>query len=264
MQTIDAIDASAPPAVVVRTKPTSRGESAAVAVLGLTGLMVPAGWYLQASLGLVVITALMLLVMASLGAGIANNSLGVLINQRNLMSLSRFQMAMWTIMILATYLTFALARIKAHTPDPLNIQMDWHLWALLGISTTSLVGTPLILSTKQDKEPDPGVLQKASKMVDEPRETIEANREGTLYVNGSISDARFVDMFQGDELNNTTHIDLAKVQMFYFTIIASVSFFVLVFKVLSEPGSDLQQLPLLPDGLIAVVGISNAGYLTSK
>jgi hypothetical protein len=39
-------------------------------------------------------------------------------------------------------------------------------------------------------------------------------------------------LFEGDELSNTARIDLAKVQMFYFTVIAAICFFVMVFKLL--------------------------------
>jgi hypothetical protein len=206
----------------------------------------------------------MLLSMIALGLAMMRNFLGVLINHRNLMSLSRFQMALWTVVILAAYFTYALTRMKLGAIDPLDVGLDWHLWTLLGISTTSLIGTPLILNTKQDKEPDPAVVTKTSTLMNEPRAEIEENREGTLYVNSTMSDARFADMFQGDEVNNTAHIDLAKLQMFYFTLIALVAFVVMVFRALVSPNPDLAHLPVLPDGLIAVLGISNAGYLTSK
>src|SRR5258708_34196538 len=113
----------------------------------------------------------------------------------------------------------------------------------MGISTTSLVGTPLILSMKKGKEPHDAALKKASRLVDEPKDIVEANREGTLYANTGLKDARFTDMFQGDEINNTAQIDLAKVQMFYFTVIAIVPFLVLVFRIVSTPGATLGQLP---------------------
>jgi hypothetical protein len=222
------------------------------------------GRFAPPGLNLLLVTGAMLLSFLVLGRSITRRPLGVLVNQRNLMSLSRFQMTVWTVVVLSAYLTFALTRIKVGAPDPLAVQIDWHLWALLGISATSLVGTPLILSTKQDKEPDPAVIQRTAQLIHEPIEEIDSNREGTLYVNASMSDARFVDMFQGDEVNNTAHIDLAKVQMFYFTIIAVVAFFVMVFHALTEPNPNLDRLPMLPDGLVAILGISNAGYLTSK
>jgi hypothetical protein len=85
-----------------------------------------------------------------------------------------------------------------------------------------------------------------------------------LYGNARVEDARLTDMFQGDELTNTGHIDFAKLQMFYFTVITAVAFFVMVINALAASDAKLDHLPLLPDGLVAVVGISNAGYLTSK
>jgi len=255
------------------TTPVGSGAKASFGILLLTVFMVGAGWFAPMGLNLVLVTASMLGVLMVLGKAITNSWLGILINQRNLMSLGRFQMVVWTVIVLAAYLTFALVRIKALTTgslngqsitDPLNIVIDWHLWALLGISTTSMVGAPLILSTKQDKTPAASVTQKTAQMVNEPASEVENNRQGTLYANASIADARLTDLFQGDELTNTAQIDLAKVQMFYFTIIAAICFFVMVFDVLVVGKTDLGALPLLPDGFVAILGISHAGYLTSK
>jgi hypothetical protein len=257
----------------VGTVPPPGGALAPVAFLVLLVLMVVAGWFAPKGWNLVLVTASLLLMLVALGKAITNEPLGVLINQRNLMSLGRFQMVVWTVVVLAAYLTFAIVRIKALATglpngdvvtDPLNIVIDWHLWALLGISTTSMVGAPLILSTKQDKTPDSGATQQAARMVNEAPQEIENNRQGTLYANAKISDARLTDLFQGDELTNTAQVDLAKVQMFYFTVIAAICFFVMVFDVLVVGKSDLGSLPILPDGFVAILGISHAGYLTSK
>lgn len=243
-------------------QPSSSGIGGGL--VALVVLMIVAGWCAPPGSNLVIILALILVAMLILGVAITKRPLGILINERNLVSLSRLQMALWTCVVLAAYFSFAMARVKSSTPDPLRIQIDWHLWALMGISTASLVGTPLLLTGKKDKEPDPAVMAQASQLVDEPEESIEANREGTLYANATMADARITDMFQGDELKNTAHIDFAKVQMFYFTIIAAVSFLVMVFRQITTQTADLGQLPVLPDGLIAILGISNAGYLTSK
>lgn len=261
------------------------------AILLLVAFMIAAGWWAPPEVSFVLIIFLMLAVLLALGLAITRNALGVLINERNIMSLSRFQMALWTIVILAAYFAFACVRIHAwklgelnnhkvliehpvapnQVPDgafvitdPLNIGMDWHLFALLGISTTSLIGTPLILSTKKDDKPDPSAAQKVAPLTGESPEEIEKNKQGVLYANATIKDARLTDLFQGDELINTAQIDLAKVQMFYFTIIAALCFVVLVFQQLIQVNTDLSSLPVLPDGLIALLGISHAGYLTSK
>jgi hypothetical protein len=257
----------------VPTQPVVSGAQATAAIFTLIVFMVVAGWFATGGLNLVLVTICMVLMLMVLRIAITKDPLGILINDRNLMSLSRFQMAIWTVIVLGAYFTFAVARIKLYAEgaangqtiaDPLNITIDWHLWALIGISTTSLVGAPLILSTKKDKQPAPSVAEKTAQAVNEPAQEIDANRQGTLYANAKMSDARITDMFQGDELTNTAQIDLAKVQMFYFTIIAAVCFFVMVFKQLVTHNASLDTLPLLPDGLIAVLGISHGGYLTSK
>ena len=131
-----------------------------------------------------------------------------------------------------------------------------------------MVVSPLILSTKIDKVPDSSVTAKTAALLDEPQQDINANKQGTLYANSSMKDASLTDMFQGDELGNTAHLDLAKVQMFYFTLIAVICFFVMVFKTVvsgvkvTDPIFD--HLPVLSDGFVAVLGISHAGYLSSK
>ncbi|HEV2693866.1 MAG TPA: hypothetical protein VG347_13315 [Verrucomicrobiae bacterium] len=249
------------------------GMHVSLAIIVLVAFMVTFGWFAPAGFNLVLVTLCMGLMLMVLGISITKNPLGVLINDRNLMSLSRFQMAVWTVVVLGAYFTFAMVRIRALSEgslngqpvtDPLNITIDWHLWALLGISTTSLVGAPLILSSKKDKQPTDSAMTQAAKMVDEPKQEVMDNKQGTLYANTNISDARMTDMFQGDELANTAQIDVAKVQMFYFTIIAALCFFVMVLKQLVAGSSALSSLPLLPEGFVAILGISHAGYLTSK
>jgi hypothetical protein len=285
------------PALAAKESTVSNDDSkapsawTAPAIILLVVFMIAAGWWASPAAGFVLVAFLMIAVMLVLGLAITKNPLGVLINERNIMSLSRFQMALWTIVVLAAYFTFACVRIHAWKTgelnnhmvitdqataklplpngdfaivDPLDIGMDWHLFALLGISTTTLIGTPLILSTKKNDKADPSAAQKVAPLIGERPEEIERNKQGVLYANSTIDNARLTDMFQGDELINTAQIDLAKVQMFYFTIIAALCFVVLVFQQLVQANTDLSSLPVLPDGLIALLGISHAGYLTSK
>ena len=98
---------------------------------------------------------------------------------------------------------------------------------------------------------------------DSPAE-VENNRQGTLYANSKISDARVTDMFQGDELGNTMHVDMAKLQMFFFTVIAAMAYLILVFRNLRSTGQDLGGLPVLSEGVVYALGISHASYLASK
>jgi hypothetical protein len=97
----------------------------------------------------------MILFVFFLGRWISGRPMGVFIGSRNLMSLSRLQMVLWTVLVLSGYFTMALHRVRDGSPaDPLAIGMDWHLWALMGISTASLVASPLLLGSKTDKQAD--------------------------------------------------------------------------------------------------------------
>jgi hypothetical protein len=241
-------------------KPTMIAFSLIVLVAGaiVAGLCIPAGW------NFVVITAILLLLMMLIGKAIVGLPFGVLISDLNVVSLARFQMALWTVLILSAYLAHALARIrKGDGMDALDVAIDSHLWVLMGISTTSLVASPLILNQKKDEVPDDGVTAKTAAASGEAESTVTANSQGIVYANTAKADARLTDMFQGDEIGNTTHVDLAKVQMFYFTIIAVVVFFAAVFHNLLVDG-DLTRLPTLSEGFVALLGISHAGYLGSK
>lgn len=244
---------------------TPRSGLAALGVLLCVGLIALLGYVLPAGWNFIAIVALMTIITIVLGYTIVGRPFGALINEQNVISLSRFQMVLWTIVILGAYFAYVLSRVKAGTAtysEPLAVAIDPHLWLLMGISTTSLVGSALILTTKKDKEPDADVTAKTAATLGEDVTTVENNRQGLLYVNDTKCDARFTDMFQGDEVGNTAHVDLAKVQMFYFTVIAVVGFVVVVTRNLAT--TDLAALPQLPDGLIALLGISHAGYLTGK
>jgi hypothetical protein len=312
-----------------------------IVAIFVVGLVLPKGlnWFL--------VMFFMICFIALIGCLRTGRLSGIFINERNLMSLSRFQLVLWTLIVLSAFLTIALARISASVADPtaiddpLAITLPEQLWTLLGISTASLVGSPLILSTKLPKKPNPKVREafiagKVAKIDEEDGELIAANfiairkkeketgeeyteeeftaslflntttqvklgtlaevkneenkaqmlelekrqkkivarvkrigadaeRKGTLNSNADIKDASFSDLFQGDEKGNCEHIDMAKVQMFFFTLIIAFSYMVLLVNlILNSDATELDSFPELSDGLVALLGISTAGYLANK
>jgi hypothetical protein len=143
------------------------------------------------------------------------------------------------------------------------------LWAALGISTLSLVGSPLVLNSKQSQTPDPAAVSTTAALVQQDPAVVQANSQGTLFANPRLSDAALTDMFQGDEIGNTAYLDLAKIQMFFFTLISLVSYIVamyLALEAITWPKGPrcITELPALPSGMISLMGISHAGYLASK
>jgi hypothetical protein len=73
-------------------------------------------------------------------------------------------------------------------------------------------------------------------------------------------------MFEGSEVGNAGHVDLGKVQMFYFTVIVAMAYAASVWSALAKGdfyGSQFT-FPSLSAGMVALLGISNAGYLANK
>ena len=80
-----------------------------------------------------------------------------------------------------------------------------------------------------------------------------------------ISEPTFADMFKGDQGGNENVIDMGKVQMFFFTIIIFVAYAgQLLDLIVTNSAIELTSFPQLGEGMITLLGISNAGYLANK
>jgi hypothetical protein len=184
----------------------------------------------------------------------------VLIDSNRTVSLSRYQSVLWSVIVLSAYFTMAMRRI--HLADPLGIAIDWHLWALMGISTTSLVGTPLLQAWKKGQEPADGSYTATASALDQPEAEISRYRRGLLYVNTRLDDAAISDMFSGDEVGNAAYVDLGKVQMYFFTMVTALIYCVLIYQELETKGAaELSSFPALTDGMIAALGLSHSIHL---
>lgn len=184
-----------------------------------------------------------------LGKGMTGQWLGLLIDNRNKMSLSRFQIALWTILILSSLLTAALTNlhidILTNSIDALSINIPPELLALMGISVTSLAASQLILSAKSN-----------------------SNQE--VDTNKTRQEANWSDMFKGDDAANADYLDLGKVQMLYITIILvlvyGVALAMLFMKVdpKNQTITAFTTFPPLSATIVTLLGVSHAGYLTYK
>ena len=202
-----------------------------------------------------------------LGHGITGSYRGAFIDDRNVISLSRFQILAWTVLILSAFLTAALWNISHKVPDPIDsIQLEPSLWMLMGISTTSLVASPLILSGKKSQQPDAGQMNEVFQLL-ETKGQGNATNQGLVVGNKDISQARWTDMFTGEETGNAAHLDLARVQMFFFTIVVLLAYGVALASMFA--GSEVVTngvtgFPKLSEGLLALISISHVGYLANK
>jgi hypothetical protein len=235
-------------------------SSLAILVLGL---IVPSSYRVWAWLITIV---LLTLVAAIAGEGITGKWYGVLIDDRNKISLSRLQMVMWTIIILSGFLTAGLANIDSAQSDPLAVTIPPELWLAMGISITSLIGTPLIHNVKQDKTPsDQETAQTMDLLV--TKQKVDPNSldtKGQIMVNKTPDDARWSDLFRGEETGNAASLDLSKMQMFYFTLILVLAYLAALAALFTGAAAAITALPVLDQSAVALLGISHAGYLVSK
>ncbi len=215
---------------------------------------------------------IMVLVTASLGIvghGMTSSWKGALIDERNRMSLSRFQLILWTILVTSGLITGMLSNAAHPAADgtsPLSISFPPELLLLMGISTTSLVGSPLILGFKstQTANEDANRLHVQDSMAAANLDPSTVDVKGTVVVRHSPDEAQWSDLFKGEEVNNVTHFDVSRVQMLYFTIILVLGYgAALAYAFLSEKNG-FSGFPAIDQNVVLLLGISHTGYLTSK
>ena len=219
----------------------------------------PWGVYSSWIIAMIALTMFTLVV----GRGVTGVWKGAFVDERFRMSLSRLQMLTWTVVIVAALGTMAIARAQRDPVNAMDVTVPPTVWALLGISTTSLIGSPLIKNTK--KHPAAGldparaveILAAMGKGAD------QVTVEGQVVKNTSLHDASFADLFMGEYVETFTLLDIAKIQMFFFTVLLVLAYAISVGKMLRSDPS-LAALPDVGNGMLPLLGISHAGYLLSK
>jgi hypothetical protein len=208
---------------------------------------------------------LLLVFAATVGHGITGRWAGVLIDERNKMSLSRLQMVMWTILVLAAFLTASLSNIVLDPlGSPLAIAIPTELLLAMGISTSTLIGSPLILSAKTG---NPNEDEKAQTIQILASRGVEANRlgnEGLVVTKSAPKDAQVSDLFNGEETGNAAQLDLGKIQMLYVTIVLLFAYGAAIGTTFASHAGIVTALPRVDASMIALLGLSHAGYLTYK
>lgn len=209
----------------------------AISLVGLLLSTFPRVWIW---IGELILLALFVL---AVGQGINGEWLGLLIDERRKMSLSRFQTVLWSVLILSALLAAVISnlRVASNPTDALSISIPPELLGILGISVTSLAGAPLILNNK-------------------PPDRVDTNRD-------SSDRPSWFDMFKGDDVANKDSLDLSKVQMFYVTIILVLVYGAALAATFmaGDPGPPIiSAFPGMNPTIVGLLGISHAGYLVYK
>jgi hypothetical protein len=237
------------------------GLFAIIAVMGLITFTLPLGLRIISWLGSIVLLTCLALITSH---GVTGLWRGFLIDERNKMSLSRLQTSLWTLVIFSAIFSAALFNIRNGAVDPLALSIPTGVWILAGINATSLVGTPLIHSYKQNSVNDTSQQAQAQPADVQPLDDLQSFPRGQLIVNRNPQSARWTDMFQGEEIGNASQLDLGKTQLFYFNIVLIVVYFATLGFLFASQARTIGAFPDLNDGLLALLGISNGAYLTNK
>lgn len=217
-----------------------------IAAIGVVGISLPrSGGQLaflgqRAVLAWLLIAGLMGAFAAVAGHGVTGLARGVLIDERHRVTLGRLQMLIWTILVLSAYLAAALANIGRDAASPLSVDIPSELWLAMGISTASLVAAPAALAYKERRH--------MAELQSWPTE----------------ADSRFSDLFRGEEVGDRDHLDLGKVQMFLFTVVLVLAYGLAVADMFDRTTGTFAALPAIDDGVVTLLAISHAGYLTRK
>jgi hypothetical protein len=210
------------------------------------------------------VLALLAVELAVVGQLLDRGLMGAFIDNRNRISLSKLQAGAWTVVVLSAFATAAafnaaLPGISYGTVANLSVVIPGELLLAMGISATSLVATPALLSLKSDEDASGAALQQAA---DRTGKTIVAN--GKVATKSTPADASWGDLVTGDEVGNVGTPDLGKIQQLLITLILLASYADYVFQAFVAPVGPIGQLPAVDKSFVWLLGLSHASYLAYK
>jgi len=292
---------------IVKARPGNYSRGITVSLLVVLIIVLFSGEQLN-SIYLVLLWTLVALTMGSFIVWISLVSgvgrYGVFIDPNRLKySLSRFQVVIWTLIILSAYGTTLIARladsrVNSNNYEAVsttgedktvgNVGIPAEVLALLGISLASALISPSINNIKgrftnasdhreeskegtEDQSVQSSSVKVKAKYSNVLRLTQPAEEDisniGALQVNKHISQANFVDIFRGEEVKNYMALDFSKIQQFLITLFMILMYIHRLYMWFNAPGqsiSDLTVLPNLPENTLEIVGISHAYYIGNK
>lgn len=230
-----------------RTMPCLAGIVAALVGVNVAGGVLRNWLHWWAMPVIAWVATIVLLVLAAMvlgrGGDMDASRLGVLIDQRNKLSLSRAQMALWWLLVASTILTEGIVNAIVTDPKsvggPLQLAIPVALGGLVGLSAASAVGSPAVLAAKEIADV-----------------TVERRSPGQ-------HDWR--DLFRGDDAANADCIDGSKLQQIVLTLAVVLAYAIGIGRNLAGMGpATPARFPPLDSGLVGLMAASHAAYLGYK
>jgi hypothetical protein len=196
-----------------------------------------------------------------IGGAVNGRFEGVLIDNRNRVSLSKFQATLWTLLLASALISAAALNLEnGHTPA-LEITLPVELLLAMGISAGTYVATPTLLSLKAGQtDASAEALEATSEKLNLPPGQTSAS--GQVFSMNHSAYASWTDMFRGDEVNNAASADLSKVQQFIITLLLIGVYCADLWRAFGATA--FAEMPALSPGFVILMGISHASYLAYK
>lgn len=215
----------------------------------------------------IVVSAVILAMCVFAGWMVNGRIDGILIDDRNRISLSRLQWVAWFIVLLGAYYAAAVWNARwvgaGHFP-----QMQADLWALLGIVSGSAVASNLIVDNKKSKN---GQSQAGQPAAATPAPVPgQPDQVGSIDRNVTPAEASWADLFLGEEVANRDVVDISRLQKLFVTVLLLVTYIRLLWVAFGGWwGANGYDMPNVSDqqngqGFLWLLGISHAAYLAYK
>jgi hypothetical protein len=163
---------------------------------------------------------------------------GVFIDERNRISLARFQLVVWTVLLVSALFTAGLTNVFDVRPSggALAIKVPAQIWAVVGLAGFSLIAVPAILDTRI--------------------------RDGLpVFSRENPGDAAWIDLIISDASGKI--VDITKVQHLAFTVLLIAVYGFDISNMLKGVKA-ISEFPAIDSGFVALLAISHAAYLSGK
>ena len=206
-----------------------------------------------------------LLIMA-LWAGHAANGrwIGVLIDERNRISLARLQWLLWFLVLFSAYFTGAVWDV-AFGDLP---AVEANLFAVIGLTTGSAVLANVMTENKKsDQSPTPNAVPPPQlPSLGPPPQDPDALRMGKAAMNALPENASFADLYLGEEVTNRQSVDPARLQKLVITFLLVTVYAEMLWSAFVDAAGTYHafSMPVVGTNFLGMMGISHTAYLVSK
>lgn len=234
---------------------------AAFLVLALVFAAPAAVWY-RPMAGWVLSLILLAVFVVLAGYAVTRRWNGFGIGRKGRLSLSQSQTLFWTVLVLSAYLGAVATNVRTEAAEALAVGVPESLWGILGISAASLVGSPLLLRGRADR-----AMQRGEADGEQEINDLRLDAQGRI----DPGQARWSDLIENEGAGNKERpvLDATRVQMVFFTVVVWLAYAYELGRLFYDAGAgagagSIESLPEISGGMLALLGISHAGYLGGK